>query len=263
MFYQYKLYTMTEKKESPGISCICSTYGRINTLEELVYSFINQDYDGKKELIIINDYSKQKIVFDHPDVKIWNLDETFNTIGDKSNFATEQCNYDIIAVFDDDDIALPNHLKNVAKYFTDETNILHWENGIFYNEPNITDITWIGNSGIVFRKSAWEAIGKHPIENAGYDMTFIERLYKYGGRTFAKPPKEEASWYYRWHMPSANIYHQSGLGTDIPGRPNIIERHSEHIEKLRQEGKILTGSIKLLPHWNQDYQELLNNFITK
>jgi hypothetical protein len=31
---------------------------------------------------------------------------------------------------------------------------------------------FVGNSGIVFRKSAWEAIGGHPLENAGYDMTF-------------------------------------------------------------------------------------------
>jgi hypothetical protein len=38
-------------------------------------------------------------------------------------------------------IALPNHLSNVNKYFTDETNILHWKNGIFYNEPHITATT--------------------------------------------------------------------------------------------------------------------------
>jgi hypothetical protein len=42
---------------------------------------------------------------------------------------------------------------------------------------------FVGNSGIVFRKSAWEAIGGHPLENAGYDMTFIESLNAYGGRT--------------------------------------------------------------------------------
>jgi hypothetical protein len=31
--------------------------------------------------------------------------------------------------------------------------------------------------GIVFTKKAWEAVGKHPLENAGYDMTFIEKIH--------------------------------------------------------------------------------------
>jgi hypothetical protein len=34
-------------------------------------------------------------------------------------------------------------------------------------------------------------------------------------------------------MSSADLYHQSGMGTDVPGRPNILERHSQHIEILR------------------------------
>jgi hypothetical protein len=80
------------------------------------------------------------------------------------------CGRHIICQWDDDDIALPNHLSNVNKYFTNETNILHWKNGIFY-KTSYYCYYFVGNSGIVFRKSAWEAIGGHP-ENAGYDMTF-------------------------------------------------------------------------------------------
>ncbi len=250
--------------ELPFISCKTITYGRVNLLEETIESFLRQNYPPDKcELIIVNDYPLQTLRYDHPRIAIINLPETFSTIGDKENYATSICQGDIICQWDDDDIALPNHLTNVAKYFTNETNILHWENGIFYNEPNITDITWIGNSGIVFRKSAWEAIGKHPRENAGYDMTFIETLAKYGGRTFAKPPKEEASWMYRWNMPSANLYHQSGQGHDVPGKPNIIQRHSFHIEMLRQQKKIPEGIVELNPHWNHDYVQLLKNFINK
>lgn len=252
--------------ELPFISCKCVTYGRVNLLEETIESFLRQDYPKDRcELIIVNDYSLQTLKYDDPRITIINFDRTFNTIGDKENYATSICNGDIICQWDDDDIALPNHLKNVAKYFTDEINILHWQNGIFYNEPNITDITWIGNSGIVFRKTAWEAIGKHPIENAGYDMTFIEKLYAYKpeGRLLALPPKEEASWMYRWSMPSADLYHQSGQGHDVKGKPNIIERHSAHIEKLRKQGKIPTGEIQLNPHWNKEYVQLLTNFINK
>ena len=58
----------------PFISCKCITYGRVHTLEESIYSFINQEYPGKKELVIINDYPLQRLEFNHPEVKIFNLD---------------------------------------------------------------------------------------------------------------------------------------------------------------------------------------------
>lgn len=256
-----------ELEEFPFISCKCVTYGRVSLLEETIESFLKQDYPKDKcELIIVNDYPEQTLIYENvPNIHIFNLRDTFSLIGSKENYATNLCKGDIICQWDDDDIALPNHLKNVAKFFTNETNILHWQNGIFYNEPNITDIVWIGNSGIVFRKRAWEAIGGHPLENAGYDMTFIERLHKYlpEGRVFALPPKEEASWMYRWSMPSADLYHQSGQGHDVEGSPNIIQRHSLHIEMLRQQKKIPTGDIYLNPHWNHDYVQLLKDFINE
>ena len=244
----------------PLISCKMITYGRVEFLEESLHSFLLQDYPGEKELVIVNDYPLQKLKFDHPDVRIYNLDETFKTIGEKENYATELCRGEIICQWDDDDVAMPWHLRNVEKYFTNDVNILHWNPGVFYNNGKITDITWTGNSGIVFRKSAWKAIGGHPIENAGYDMTFIEQLNKYGGRLFAKPPKEEASWFYMW---GGRGYHMSGLGTDTKDRANVIERHSTHVENLRRKGLIPTGDVQLNPHWEIDYQSQFNEYVRK
>ena len=244
----------------PLISCKMITYGRVEFLEESLHSFLIQDYPGEKELVIVNDYPLQKLVFDHPQVRIYNLDETFKTIGDKENFATDLCRGEIICQWDDDDVAMPWHLKNVAKYFTDGVNILHWNPGVFYNNGNITDITWTGNSGIVFRKSAWKAIGGHPIENAGYDMTFVERLHKHGGVLFAAPPKHGASWFYMW---GGRGYHMSGLGTDTGNKPNVIERHSAHVENLRKKGLIPTGDVQLNPHWEIDYQSQFNEYVRK
>lgn len=238
----------------PLISCKCITYGRVNMLEESLHSFLNQDYPGPKEMIIVNDYPLQTLHFDHPEVKVYNVSHTFETIGAKENFATELCNGEIICQWDDDDIALSNHLSNVAEQFTDDVNILHWKTGVYYNEPNITQVGWIGNSGIVFRKSAWEAIGGHPDENAGYDMTFVERLHKYGGKKFAEMPKEKASWFYMW---GGRGYHMSGEGTDKPGKKNVIQRHSEFIEGLRAAGKIPTGDVYLSPYWKHDYNKKL------
>jgi glycosyltransferase involved in cell wall biosynthesis len=228
-------------------------------LEEALHSFLQQDYPAEMcELVIVNDYPLQILKFDHPQVRIYNNPYTFNTIGQKENFATEQCKGDVICQWDDDDVALPNHLMNVAKQFTNNVNILHWKTGVYYNEPNITDVGWIGNSGIVFRKSAWEAVGKHPLENAGYDMTFVEKLHRNGGVLFAGMPKEDASWFYMW---GGRGYHMSGQGCDKPGAQNVIQRHSLYIENLRKRGKIPTGEIQLVPKWKYDYVQVLNNYL--
>lgn len=246
----------------PLISCKMITYGRVEFLEESLHSFLIQDYPGEKELVIVNDYPLQKLVFDHPQVKIYNLDETFKTIGEKENYAIERCSGELIAVWDDDDVALSNHLSNIAKFWEPDSNILHWENGVFYNEPNITNIMGLGNSGIVYSKKAWEAIGRSPIQNAGGDMTLVVALHNLGRDkvVLASPPNEECSWFYMW---GGRGYHQSGQGTDVEGRPNIIQRHSEYIEDLRKKNLIPTGDIQLNPHWNKDYAQMLKDYISK
>jgi hypothetical protein len=244
-----------------SISCKCITYGRVDTLEEALYSFLIQEYQGDSELVIVNDYPLQKLHFDHPRVKIFNLDFTFDTIGDKENFAVQNCAYDTIAVWDDDDIAMPNHLNNIDKYFTDEMDLLQWHRGVFFNSKQITSICGLGNSGIVYSKKIWKQLGGHARENAGYDMTFVMKIKSMSRNVIAAdPPDNEVSWFYYWANRS---YHMSGAGTDTNDRPNVIQRHSEHIERLRQENKIPTGDVYLNPKWSIDYKQLLKDYNDK
>jgi glycosyltransferase involved in cell wall biosynthesis len=245
----------------PPISCRCITYGRINFLEEAIESFLKQQYPGKKELIIVNDYPLQTLVFDHPEVKIYNLDYTFDTLGEKENFTVDKCSYDIIALWDDDDIALPNHLSNIAKFWKEDTYLLQWHRGVFMNIPNIAEITGLGNAGMVYSKKIWNDVGKYPLENAGHDMTFImsiKRNIASSSLISANPPDDEVSFFYVW---GGRDYHASGMGTDTPDRPNIIQRHKEHIELKRQKGEIPIGEIVLNPNWKYNYKNLLNEFI--
>jgi len=250
----------------PFISCKCITYARTNLLEEAIASFLKQDYPKDRcELIIVNDYPLQKLIYNDPRITIINFDKTFATIGDKENYAVSLCQGEIIAVWDDDDIALSNHLSNIAKFWRPDANLLHWQKGAFYNEPNITKLMSLGNSGIAYSKKAWEAIGKSPIENAGGDMTMVIAMHNLGRDkvVLADPSDDEVSWFYRWSMPSENLYHQSGQGTDTPERQNIIQRHSAHIERLRQQGKIPVGDIILHPEWKRNYKQMLIDFNKK
>lgn len=239
------------------------TYGRVHLLEEALYSFLQQDFEDK-EMIIVNDYPLQKLVFDHPQVKIFNLDETFPIIGQKENFAIERCSGDIIVTGDDDDIALPWHFKNIVKFLAgniwEDPDLLLWGKAVYYNEPEITAITGVGNSGFCFSKEAWRRVGKSPLENSGGDMTFVNKL-RQGKVVNAYPPDEEVSWFYRWSLPMC--YHSSGMGTDTPDRDSIVVRNARYIEQQRRLGNIPTGEIHLKPHWRHDYVKMLQDFIKK
>lgn len=252
------VFSIDAKVDFIPISAKCITYGRVEFLEESLESFLRQEYHGESEMVIVNDYPLQKLHFDHPRVRIINLDFTFNTIGEKENFAVSACKYDNIAVWDDDDLALPNHLSNINKYFP-FYELLHWNNAVAFNGNKIASISSVGNSGIVYNKALWMRLGGHAFENAGYDTTFVNRAKKENARiNRAVPPNDEVSWFYCWGNGS---YHMSGLGADGDGKPNVIRRHSEHIESLRKQGKIPTGDIELKPHWKQNYTNLLKEYI--
>lgn len=244
------------------ISWKCTTSGRVSSLEETLFSFLNQDSLEGVEMIIVNDYPLQELVYEHPKVRIFNIKDPFLTIGEKENFAIEQCKGDIIAVTDDDDVYMPNHNRNIKKYFVHEKGILHWH-GVYYNEPNITKIEFIGNSGMVYSKMAWEEVGKCPIMNAGGDTVFARSVHAKRGYTIGQPPDAEVSAWYRWSLPSHTTYHQSGAGFDVEGKPSIIQRHAIHIEKLRLQGKIPTGRIELQPKWLKDYSQMLKDYTNK
>jgi hypothetical protein len=63
-------------------------------MEELIYlgsykSFLKQDtLTDRCELIIVNDYPLQTLVYNHPNITIINMPKTFTTIGDKEQYAT-------------------------------------------------------------------------------------------------------------------------------------------------------------------------------
>lgn len=246
------------------ISAKMITYGRVEFLMEALHCFLLQENSENDELIIVNDYPLQTLVFDHPRVKIYNLKETFPLIGDKENYAIERCSGDIISVFDDDDLYMPNHFNNIRKFWKEDTNILHWKKGIYYNYPDITSIEFIGNSGIAYSKKAWEAIGKSPICGAGGDTLLVNSIHSLDRSkvVFAEPSNEEISSWYRWALPQyGGVYHQSGQSFDTPDRLSVVQRNAQHIEILRLKGIIPTGEIKLNPHWNDDYIGMLSSFV--
>lgn len=99
----------------PLVSCITPTYGRISFLQEMYWSWRQQEYENK-ELIILNDEENLIITINDPRVKIFNFNERFVGLGAKRNFCVENVSSDseYILPFDDDDLFLPDHITSLV-----------------------------------------------------------------------------------------------------------------------------------------------------
>lgn len=110
-------------KSIPSVSCVMTTYGRFTCVQNSIKMFLDQDYEGKTELIIYNtdvDYpmelgeslkkyeSKIKIVNNNID-KVTN--KPYNNVGAIRRDALDEANYELYICWDDDDIFLPFNIK--------------------------------------------------------------------------------------------------------------------------------------------------------
>jgi glycosyltransferase involved in cell wall biosynthesis len=99
----------------PTVSCICLTFGRPRFLEEAIGSFLRQEYSGEAELIVLNDFAAQELTFAGDSrVKLINCQERFGSLGEKRNAAIESSTGDVILTWDDDDISLPDRIRQAV-----------------------------------------------------------------------------------------------------------------------------------------------------
>src|SRR5580692_3097731 len=96
----------------PKITAVCVTYGRAKHLQESLGDFLAQDYDGPRQLVILNTLPQQRLIGEHPNVKIINCKQRPPSLGAARNTAIEQAEGEIICTWDDDDRYAKNHLAN-------------------------------------------------------------------------------------------------------------------------------------------------------
>ena len=223
-----------------GVSCLCLTYGRPTLLEEAIESFIRQQWDGPKELIVLNDHPDQELLYDHDEVRIINLGWRLPTLGDKRNLSVTLARYDHLLVWDDDDIHLPWRIEETAnalarsQYFKSE-QVWVWEDEALY-EHSPQDQEWF-HSASGFSRFLYDEVGGYARINSGEDVNFEQRLRRnQQGSKFwkvSKLPLERIYYIYRW---SHSHYHTTGC--------NDLRQIDPQIEQ---------GSYDLNPHWKHDY----------
>jgi hypothetical protein len=226
-------------------------------LAEAVQSFLNQDYPGPKEMVILNTLRHQQIVCDAPNVRVFNIPRP-PSLGDCRNAAIELCQNEIIVLLDDDDIILPWHLSNYAGQFSSDVQWAHLS-GQFYAEGEQIKSVVPGTCNVLaYRKAAWQTVGRFPSMNCGEDRAFAKKVEPLPGVHVMVYP-ELTSYIYRWGV---GVYKISGQGDDQPGCPTGHDRMERYTVEGILSGRIPTGKIKIVPKMKLDWTAMAKEFLS-
>ncbi|MCB0165886.1 MAG: glycosyltransferase family 2 protein [Anaerolineae bacterium] len=227
----------------PPVSCICLPQGQPERLEEAIYSFLQQDYQGQKELVILNDNADQLLEIDHPEIRIVNLSEQFFAPNQKRNAAIALCAHDLIFVWDDDGIYLPHCISfSIEKFrkrkgFFKPTKVFVLSNGALrLPRQNIF------HSGSCLTRKWFDKV-------RGY--TSNQKLYFY---------KEEIETQFKRKYPNLVQFYDIAI-EDIFyiyrwGGVQIFQKNG-----ATKSDEIKHGPIKLTPHWQTDYLKLVRDYL--
>lgn len=194
--------------DKPLASCVCVTFDRPKLLNELLFCFLNQDYENK-ELIILNDQKDVIYKYNDPRVKIFNYSERFPSLGNKRNRSMDLVNGDYVFIFDDDDIYYSNHISRLIEFHQENSEYDIVGNGMCHFSQDNRDIQNqpdpLAFNGACIKREYYKTHKFPNNKSAGEDLDYIQDA------KILKTNDGQTSWHYRWGL---NIWHMSGLGGD-------------------------------------------------
>jgi glycosyltransferase involved in cell wall biosynthesis len=242
----------------PNVSCVCPTFARAYLLEEAIESFLRQDYQGEKELIVCNDFSRQTLELeqDIPNVRIINLPERTKNLGEKRNVTYSHATGDVFLTWGDDDIHLPsrisrmvNAMNSSGKEFVYEGPYYSLYNNILHREVGRT------SGAHIVTKDLFYKVGGIPLMNSGEDQAFNNKIAARIGRPLAICT-DAPQFVYRY---STGRVHVSQWGEDKKDQPTAWERMLQSSNAQVDAGKEPSGLYHLKPHWSKNWVEAVKS----
>ncbi|MCB0189425.1 MAG: glycosyltransferase family 2 protein, partial [Caldilineaceae bacterium] len=215
-------------------------------------SFLRQDYPGQKELIVLNDYTQQTLVCDHPDVWVINMPIRFQSVGEKYKAAASLASHDLLFVWHDDDIYLPHRLSY---------SVAHLDANISFFKA---DCAWTWNYGVLdgpdennfhggscWRRSLFSQVQGYPHTNHRYDLEFEQICKAAAPEAMRVNPIKPADIYYLYRWNGTGSYHFTVQGGQE------AQRIVDFVDEQATRGEIPQGQILLQPRWHNDYNALV------
>lgn len=174
----------TQPEEQQSVSVIIPTHNRVKMLKEALASVFQQDFEGKIEVIVVDDHSQdgtsEIIAQDYPEIKLISNSENVGAYRAR-NQALAATQGDYIAFLDSDDIWESSYLKSQIsalegreKCFAISVikiiNTVDQSTRINYQKPELkrfispihqllVSSSFIATSSVVFPRSVFEDIG--------------------------------------------------------------------------------------------------------
>lgn len=230
------------------VSAFCCTFGRPQEMvEEAIECFLRQDYQGEKELIVLNDCPWQTLVFEHPEVHIINMPEQIPALGHKFNAAIAHCSGDVILPWDDDDIFLPWRITT-SLYHLKSKGVFHSHDAWVERHPGhlVSSRNLFQCNLAITRKRLVAAGGYKRQDVSAIDVDLFKKLD--GSRHTRKLLPHEIFYIYRWS--TSGSYHTSGWGGRVHG---ISSKAAYFVKQKIDRGELPSGIIELRPHWTRDW----------
>ena len=169
------------------------TFGRPAYVPEAVACFLQQDYP-RKELILLNDCPGHTYVGDVEGVRIVNVPNRFQTLGEKRNASIEMARGEIIAVWDDDDISLPWRLswswqemqRLQTPFYRPAEFLAYWGEKELHNNRAVPE--WVSHGPVAFTKDIWDKAGRYPAQGVGEDSALFSAFSTLLGANFVTHP---------------------------------------------------------------------------
>lgn len=183
----------------PGVSIIVCT-NRPSFIDRVMANYSRQTYPIKELIVILNNnsmspeewWSKSPGGFD---IRIFQQDES-KSLGECLNFGVEQCSYDYIAKFDDDDYYGPNYLIHQmqamiaadADLTGKATWYLYFERSntlaVFIRHPENSYVNYVTGATLLVKKEVFNSIRFSSL-NAGEDVDFVAVCKEHGLRIYS------------------------------------------------------------------------------
>lgn len=234
----------------PLVSCLCLTYRRPQRdqylLEEAIESFLRQTYPNK-ELIVLNDCPGQILSCEAPGVRIYNVPNRCNSVGEKRNLAVALARGEVLVPWDDDDISLPWRLELSVKRLGEAD---YYSPGIIWvsrgGKLQSQPIWFFAHVASMFTRTGFQQVGGYRAISFGEDLRFDEDLRSQACLSpYSNPHAHELA-----DGDLFYLYRAGASGNHLSRAHNPFRWDEIGSRPIDQ------GHFTLRPHWRTDYVAL-------
>lgn len=246
----------------PFVSCLCPTYNRFpshgHLLGDAVEGYLRQTYPSdRRELVVLSDAPEQELVCDAPGVRVVNVPKRYASLGEKRNAMVEMARGDLLACWDDDDLALSWRLSQSVEMLGSAG---YWKpNQVVFlphgGKPVFKHSVGVRHHASIFTREAWKRAGGYPHVSGSEDAGFDARL-RATCRVAPEGDLLPSQWAYVYRF-GVSPCHVSGVAGGPPNDPHAPQY------KAIGERMITSGRFKITPSWMVDYEQLVLDSLPK